>query len=169
MTPGFHPKALRYIRPREVVVRFVFGGTVSVLAYLIAQHWGPVVGGLFLAFPAIFPASASLVEKHHREHVEGRIEKNPALGKGLDPKLQGRLAAGVDAAGAALGCLGLAAFAVTVWRELPRRHAWVVLAEAMTAWMVAALCAWLLERGRIERKMGVEYVDSSVHAARGTK
>jgi hypothetical protein len=29
----------------------------------IASKYGPVVGGLFLAFPAIFPASATLVEK----------------------------------------------------------------------------------------------------------
>jgi hypothetical protein len=157
MTPGFHPKALKYIRPREVAVRFVFGGAVSVLAFLIAQHWGPVAGGLFLAFPAIFPASASLVEKHHREHIAGRIQKDPALSKSLNPKLQGRLAAGVDAAGTALGCLGLAAFALTVWIELPRRHALVVLVEALTAWMVMAYCGWLLERERIERKMGVEY------------
>jgi hypothetical protein len=157
MTPGFHPKALKYIRPREVAGRFVFGGTVSVLAYMIAQHWGPVVGGLFLAFPAIFPASASLVEKHHREHIEGRIQRDPTLSKSLNPKLQGRLAAGVDAGGAALGCFGLMAFALTVWIELPRRHASVVLVEAMTAWLAVALIAWLLERGRIEKRMGVEY------------
>jgi hypothetical protein len=31
---------------------------------LIAARFGPVVGGLFLAFPAIFPASATLIEKH---------------------------------------------------------------------------------------------------------
>ena len=30
----------------------------------------PVVGGLFLAFPAIFPASATLIEKHGRERKE---------------------------------------------------------------------------------------------------
>jgi hypothetical protein len=33
----------------------------------------------------------------------------------------------------------------------------VVLVEAMTAWLAVALIAWLLERGRIEKRMGVEY------------
>ena len=31
------------------------------------QRWGPGIGGLFLAFPAIFPASATLVEKHEKQ------------------------------------------------------------------------------------------------------
>src|SRR6202030_3341219 len=47
--------------------RFLFGGTATVITGLIARKFGPSVGGLFLAFPAIFPASASLVEKHERQ------------------------------------------------------------------------------------------------------
>ncbi len=39
----------------------------SVAAGLIANKWGPGVGGLFLAFPAIFPASVGLVEKHEKQ------------------------------------------------------------------------------------------------------
>jgi hypothetical protein len=50
----------------EYAVRFVLGGAVTMLAGWIATEWGPVIGGLFLAFPAIFPASATLVEKHER-------------------------------------------------------------------------------------------------------
>jgi hypothetical protein len=41
----------------------VLGGAITVIAGLIAAHFG----GLFLAFPAIFPASATLIEKHARE------------------------------------------------------------------------------------------------------
>ena len=44
----------------EYVVRFVFGGIVTALTGIIAKHWGPEIGGLFLAFPAIFPATATL-------------------------------------------------------------------------------------------------------------
>jgi hypothetical protein len=54
----------------EYAVRFVLGGAVTMLAGWIAAKWGPAVGGLFLAFPAIFPASATLVEKHERERKE---------------------------------------------------------------------------------------------------
>ena len=51
-------------------MRFALGGATTVVAGLIAAGFGPVVGGLFLAFPAIFPASATLVERHVRERKE---------------------------------------------------------------------------------------------------
>ena len=35
----------------------------SAIAGMIAKRYGAEIGGLFLAFPAIFPASASLIEK----------------------------------------------------------------------------------------------------------
>ena len=57
----------------EYLIRFGLGGVTTVLAGLIAVRWGPVIGGLFLAFPAIFPASATLVEKHEREKKKRRI------------------------------------------------------------------------------------------------
>ena len=62
--------ALRRTSRREYLLRFALGGTTTVVAGLIAAAFGPVVGGLFLAFPAIFPASATLVEKHVRERKE---------------------------------------------------------------------------------------------------
>jgi hypothetical protein len=43
---------------------------MTVVAGLIAARFGPVIGGLFLAFPAIFPESATLIEKHVRESKE---------------------------------------------------------------------------------------------------
>jgi hypothetical protein len=57
--------SLRETKPHEYVSRFIFGGAVTVAAGLISEHYGPVVGGLFLAFPGIFPAGISLVEKHN--------------------------------------------------------------------------------------------------------
>ena len=47
---------------REYAIRFFFGGACTAIAGLIAKHFGPELGGLFLAFPAIFPASACLIE-----------------------------------------------------------------------------------------------------------
>jgi hypothetical protein len=50
-------------------VRFALGGFATVAAGLVADLWGPAAGGLFLAFPAIFCATATLIEKHERERI----------------------------------------------------------------------------------------------------
>ncbi|HTS08556.1 MAG TPA: DUF3147 family protein, partial [Candidatus Eisenbacteria bacterium] len=75
----------------QLLLRFVFGGLVTAAAGLIAKIYGPAVGGLFLAFPAIFPASATLIEKHERE----RKQKT-----GLHGTVRARKAVAIDAAGA---------------------------------------------------------------------
>jgi hypothetical protein len=59
--------SLRETKPHEYAMRFVFGGVCTVLAGLIAKRFGPTIGGLFLAFPAIFPAGASLIEDHEKK------------------------------------------------------------------------------------------------------
>jgi uncharacterized protein DUF3147 len=66
----------------EYALRFAFGGAITVAAGLIANKWGPGVGGLFLAFPAIFPASATLVEKHEKQEKQqhGLGRNNPCQG-----------------------------------------------------------------------------------------
>jgi hypothetical protein len=58
--------SLKETKPHEYALRFVFGGICTVLAGLIAKRYGPGLGGLFLAFPAIFPAGASLIESHEK-------------------------------------------------------------------------------------------------------
>jgi hypothetical protein len=62
--------ALRTIKPHEYAVRFFFGGAITLAAGLIAKRFGAAVGGLFLAFPAIFPASVTLLSKHEQEKKE---------------------------------------------------------------------------------------------------
>jgi hypothetical protein len=94
----------------EYLVRFAFGGAFTVTERFLAEHFGPVFGGLFLAFPAIFPPSATLVAKH---------ETHKKQNAGIATNSRGRQAVAVDAAGAALGSVGLAAFALIVWKFLP--------------------------------------------------
>ncbi|WP_260740482.1 hypothetical protein [Tunturiibacter lichenicola] len=91
---------------------------------LIAKRFGPAVGGLFLAFPAIFPAGASLIEDH---------EKRRKAEYGLDGTVRGRQAASIDAAGASLGCIGLMAFAIVLWRGISGRNAYWVISVASCA------------------------------------
>lgn len=59
--------ALRSIKWHEYLTRFALGGLITVATGLIGKAFGPVTAGLFLALPAIFPASATLLEKHQRE------------------------------------------------------------------------------------------------------
>jgi hypothetical protein len=62
--------ALRDSKLSQYTLRFLFGGIVTAIAGLVAQRHGPVVAGLLLAFPAIFPASATLIEKHEKQQKE---------------------------------------------------------------------------------------------------
>lgn len=128
--------ALRETRWYEYLIRFALGGTMTVIAGLIADHFGPIVGGLFLAFPAIFPASATLIEKHERERKE-KI--------GLPGARRGREAAALDAAGATLGSFGLAVFALIIWLLIERGTA-LALVSATVAWLAVVILAWKLRR-----------------------
>jgi Protein of unknown function (DUF3147) len=128
---------LKTIKWYEYAVRFLLGGCVTVVAGLLAKYYGPVFGGLFLAFPAIFPASATLVEKHQRQKKRhaGIVETN-----------RGQEAAGLDAAGATLGSLGLAVFALVIWKLLPVWNVWVVFATAIACWLGVSVGLWLIRK-----------------------
>ena len=125
--------ALRRTKWYEYAIRFLFGGIVTAITGMIAKKFGPQVGGLFLAFPAIFPATATLLEKHEKQKKER---------KGLNGTKRGRLVAGVDAAGAAMGAGGLIVFALIVWKLLPGRSGSMVLAGATLAWVMVAVSIW---------------------------
>lgn len=137
MSVEARPERLRDTRMWELALRFGFGGLCTMVAGLIAEKFGPAVGGLFLAFPAIFPAGASLIESHEKERKEQA---------GMHGERLGRRLAGVDAAGAAMGCAGLAAFALVVWRELPPHGAVGVIALATGVWVLVSVAGWWLWR-----------------------
>jgi hypothetical protein len=129
--------SLKQTSLREHGVRFVLGGAVTVAAGLIARKWGPVIGGLFLAFPAIFPAAATLIEQHE-------VKKKREVGR--DGRRRGREAAALDALGASLGAVGLAAFAVVLWRFLPGRSSWLALGLAVAVWVAMSGVLWVLRK-----------------------
>jgi hypothetical protein len=120
-------------------VRFLFGGACCALAGLVAKRYSPELGGLFLAFPAIFPAGASLIESHERR-------KKREIGK--DGTNRGRMAAGSDAAGAATRYVGLALFGWIVWRLLPRLNPGICIGLASLAWIVITPVLWELRKRR---------------------
>ncbi|MFJ6121512.1 DUF3147 family protein [Streptomyces sp. NPDC092129] len=117
---------------KDVLLRFGFGAGVSLLAAVVSALFGPFIGGVFLAFPAILLASLTLVAEE-----------------------EGVRRARDDARGAALGTLGLWAFAV-VAAVLVRHHsAWLALGAATAAWAGVSLAAyavmWALGLGRDEQ------------------
>lgn len=123
----------------EYASRFVLGGAITAITGVIAKEAGPVIGGLFLAFPAILPAGLTLIQKHERERKQ-RV--------GLAGVRRGRQAAAIDAMGAALGSLGLIVFAAMTWVLLPGYSAWFVLPAATVAWFLTSAFAWWFRKHR---------------------
>jgi Co/Zn/Cd efflux system component len=123
--------ALKQTKWHDYLIRFVLGGLGTAVTGLIAKKYGPATGGVFLAFPAIFLASATLIEKHERERKERA---------GLQGMRRGEQAAALDACGAALGSIGLMAFGAMVWWKAD--WPWLVLPMALAAWTALSLMLW---------------------------
>ena len=137
MTPvRFSPSSLKESRWYEYLIRFVLGGVATIFTGLISSRYGASVGGLFLALPAIFCASATLIEKH-----EIRCKREA----GLSGERRGQMAAAVDSAGATLGALGMLAFAAVLWLTVERSVAGAFIAASF-AWLVVSIAAWYVRR-----------------------
>ena len=136
MVVRFKLSALRQSQPYEYVIRYVLGGFVTVFAGIVADICGPGAGGLMLAFPAIFCASATLVEKHERQRKAD---------KGLRGDARGRQAAALDASGAAWGSVGLAAFGAAIWM-LVGSGLMLALIAASFAWCIIPAAMWHVRR-----------------------
>lgn len=128
---------LKMTTPGEYLSRFLFGGLVTVLATLIADHYGPVIGGLFLAFPGILPPSLTLTEKH--------VERKKAR-TGKSGTRFGRAEASIEAAGASAGSLGLMAFGLVIFETLSTHGLLASLLLAFVAWSVVAFVCWWLRK-----------------------
>lgn len=116
----------------RLLLRFVLGATVSLTAAIVSVVLGPLAGGVFLAFPAILPATLTLLERD-----------------------KGTVAAVGDARGALAGALGLVAFALTVVILGHRTPAAVALLTALGAWIVASLLLYVIGVG-LERLLHVQ-------------
>lgn len=106
---------------------------VTAVAGVIAKEFGPTIGGLFLAFPAIFPASATLIEKHERQKKQKH---------GFSGAKRARALVADDSAGAALGSIGLASFALCTWLLMPNHAVAFALLVSIAAWAGVSFVAW---------------------------
>jgi hypothetical protein len=136
MAVHFQWSALKQSRRYEYALRFVLGGLATVLTGAIAAYFGPATGGLFLAFPVIFCASATLIESHERER-KARL--------GLCGTRRGTDAAALDASGAGLGSIGVAAFGLCVWLLAPS-IGFAALPLASVAWLLVSVLLWRVRR-----------------------
>jgi uncharacterized protein DUF3147 len=104
---------------KNMAARAAFGAGVSIIAALFGVVFGARVGGLFLACPAILPATLTLIEKK-----------------------EGKRPAEEDEHGSIAGALGLVAFAAA--GALLIGHfgvAWAVVG-AVVGWVVVAMGAY---------------------------
>ena len=98
--------SLKSTKPHEYALRFLFGGIVTVTAGIIARRIGPGIGGLFLAFPAIFPASATLIEITRNSASSKQVTTGPVEAARRRPRCRR----------AFLGALALLLFAFVIYR-----------------------------------------------------
>jgi Protein of unknown function (DUF3147) len=97
-------------------VRFAFGAGIAAVAGLVGIAFGSKTGGVLLAFPAILPASLTLIARK-----EGKDE------------------AAIDSVGAILGSAALVAYAVVIAATVTR---WGFVASVLCAlgvWLVVAV------------------------------
>jgi hypothetical protein len=128
---------VKQTRWHEFAVRFLLGGLITAFAGIIGHKYGPYVGGLFLAFPAIFPASATLLDKH---------EKQKKQHAGLNGKVRARQLVSLDAAGTAMGSIGLFVFALLIHESVRQYSIWLVIAGATVIWLVVSILVWYIRK-----------------------
>lgn len=148
--------AIRDGRWYEYLVRFALGGAATVLTGWIASRFGPSIGGLFLALPAIFCASATLIEKHEMRR-KGKAGKSG--------RRRGQQAAALDAAGAAIGSLGLLAFAASFYFMI-RTSTTCAFVLSSLFWLVGSVAGWWVWRNLriVYRVSRSDYASAHRHA-----
>ena len=119
--PSLKRKQIREVGFRELAIRFAAGALTSIAAGAVTLAFGPRVGGIFLAFPAILAASLTLIEQEE-DSADARE----------------------DARGAVMGGLALTAFAVIASLTLGSLNAAIALALATGGWLAVALGGYLV-------------------------
>jgi hypothetical protein len=145
MTPiRFSLSSLREGRWHKYLMRFAFGGAATVFTGLVSSRYGASIGGLFLALPATFCASATLIKKHETRRMREA---------GIAGERRGKEAAAVDAAGAGLGAFGLLAFAI-VFSLIVESSIPAAFVGASFAWLIVSVTAWYARRKMPSERRG---------------
>lgn len=123
--PGIALGDLRSISASDYLLRFAFGFVISVVAAIVAHLAGAKVGGLFLAFPAILPATLTLIEQ--REGLAQAVS---------------------DVRWATLGAIGMIAYA-GVMVGLVRSSPALAVVCALVAWTLVSVSLYAILRNLV--------------------
>ena len=129
LIPGLQPEEVGTHRFRDYAVRFVFGAAIALVAGLIGTAFGPKLGGVFLAFPAILPASLTLIQEK-----------------------EGKEQASIDSIGAVLGAIAMIAFAMTVFLSVTSWGVVPSVGFALSVWLGVAVALYFLVAGIFGRE-----------------
>lgn len=121
LVPGVDTARVKTHRFNDYALRFAFGAGISLVAGLIGMGFGPKVGGVLLGFPAILPASLTLIQKK-----EGKEE------------------ASIDSAGAVLGAVAMIAFASFISLTVTSMGAVTSTLIALVVWLLVAAGLYFL-------------------------
>ena len=108
---------------KDYAVRFGFGAAIALVAGLLGMWFGPKFGGVFLGFPAILPASLTLIQKK-----------------------DGKEQAAIDSEGAVLGAVAFVAFATVVTLAVVRLGVVPTVIVSLIVWTVIAVALYALAR-----------------------
>jgi uncharacterized membrane protein (GlpM family) len=112
---------LKQIKLKDYIVRFLFGGTVSVLAALVAALTNGRIGGIFTAFPAILIASLTIINRMDGKH---KTEE--------------------DATGAIVGAIAFVVTAIVLSLTLEVLAGALALVLALVVWLLCAIGLYAL-------------------------
>jgi hypothetical protein len=118
--PRAQVSKLGEVQAGDLLIRFAFGALISVVAGVVTLVWNPKVGGMFLAFPAILPATLTLIEKKDSKR---EAEENDE--------------------GAILGSVAMFSFAATSVCALSALAAGLALGVATAAWIATAMALYV--------------------------
>ena len=112
---------LKQIKLKDYIVRFLFGGAVSVVAALISALTNDRIGGIFTAFPAILLASLTIINRMDGKH---EAEK--------------------DARGAIVGAIAFVITAIVLSLTITLLAGALALPLALVVWLLCAIGLYAL-------------------------
>lgn len=119
--PQVEPEKVKTQHFSAYALRFAFGCGIALVSGLVGMWFGPKIGGVLLGFPAILPASLTLIQKK-----------------------DGKEQASVDSIGAMLGAMAMIVFAIFVSLTVKSVGPVPSIVVALIIWLAVAVGLYFL-------------------------